>query len=312
MAVLEKQGGSEMKILVTGSSGLVGTALVEELKHAGNTVVRLVRPGSAGTLRATEGFDVEWNPETGALGGAAVGADAVVNLAGASIADRRWTEERKNVLRSSRVGTTDALVAALARMAIRPKVLVSASAIGYYGDRGDEQLTEESASGRDFLSGIARDWEASATKAEAIRIRVVNARFGVILAKHGGALPKMVRPFKFGVGGKLGSGEQWMSWVMLTDVVRILRLALEEGSVRGPMNVVSPQPVRNEEFTKEVARVLHRPAIFAAPEFALKLALGEMAGPLLLASQRVLPAQLVKLGYRFVHPELGSALASTL
>ncbi len=301
-----------MKILVTGSSGLVGTALVEELKRAGNTVVRLVRPGSAGTSRATEGFDVKWNPETGALGGAAVGADAVVNLAGASIADGRWTEERKKLLRSSRVGTTDALVAALARMAIRPRVLVSASAIGYYGDRGDEQLTEESAAGGDFLSGTAKDWEAAAIKAEAMGIRVVRARFGVILAKNGGAFPQMVRPFKFGVGGKLGSGAQWMSWVTLVDVVRILRLALEEGAVRGPINVVSPQPVRNEEFTKEIARVLHRPAIFAAPEFALKLALGEMAGPLLLASQRVIPAQLEKLGYKFVHPELGSALAATL
>ncbi len=301
-----------MKILVTGSSGLVGKALVEELKRAGNTVVRLVRPGSAGTMRATEGFDVEWNPETGALGGAAVGADAVVNLAGASIADGRWTEARKKLLRGSRVDTTDALVNALARMAIRPRVLVSASATGYYGNRGDEQLTEESSSGDDFLSGIAREWEASAMKAEAKGIRVVRARFGVILAKEGGALPQMVRPFKFGVGGKLGSGEQWMSWVTLADVVRILRLVLEDGAVRGPINVVSPQPVRNEELTREIARVLHRPAIFAAPEFALKLALGEMAGPLLLASQRVLPAKLEKLGYKFVHPELGSALEATL
>lgn len=301
-----------MKILVTGSSGLVGKALVEELKRAGNTVVRLVRPGTAGTMRATEGFDVEWNPETGALGGAAVGADAVVNLAGASIADGRWTEARKKLLRGSRVDTTDALVNALARMAIRPRVLVSASATGYYGNRGDEQLTEESSSGDDFLSGIAREWEASAMKAEAIGIRVVRARFGVILAKEGGALPQMVRPFKFGVGGKLGSGEQWMSWVTLADVVRILRLVLEDGAVRGPINVVSPQPARNEELTREIARVLHRPAIFAAPEFALKLALGEMAGPLLLASQRVLPAKLEKMGYKFVHPELGSALEATL
>ena len=301
-----------MKILVTGSSGLVGSALVEELKRVGNTVVRLVRPGTAGTLRATEGFDVEWNPETGALGGAAVGADAVVNLAGASIAKGRWSDERKVILRASRVDTTNALVNALARMAIRPRVLVSASAIGYYGNRGEEQLTEESGPGNDFLSEVARDWEASAMKAEAIGVRVVRARFGVILAKNGGALLQMVRPFKFGVGGKLGSGEQWMSWITLADVVRILRLALEEGSVRGAVNVVSPQPVRNEEFTKEIARVLHRPAIFATPEFALKLALGEMAGALLLASQRVLPAQLENLGYKFVHPELGSALAATI
>ena len=301
-----------MKVLVTGSGGLVGTALVEELKRAGNTVVRLVRPGSAGTSRYTEGFDVEWNPTTGALGGAAVAADAVVNLAGAPIADRRWTEERKKLLRSSRVDSTDALVNALARMAIRPRVLISASAIGYYGNRGEEELTEDSAPGSDFLSGIARDWEASAMKAEAIGVRVVRARFGVVLAREGGALPQMVRPFRFGVGGKLGSGHQWMSWVTLADVVRILRLTLEEGSIRGAVNVVSPQTVRNEELTREIARVLHRPAIFAAPEFALKLALGEMAGPLLLASQRVLPARLEKLGYKFIHPELGSALEATL
>ncbi len=301
-----------MKILVTGSSGLVGTALVEELKRAGHTVVRLVRPGSAGTSRHTEGFDVEWNPSTGALGGAAVGADAVVNLAGAPIADVRWTAARKQLLRTSRVDSTDALVNALARMAIRPRVLISASAIGYYGNRGEEQLTEDSVPGNDFLSVIARDWEAAAVKAEALGVRVVRVRFGVILAKQGGALARMAKPFRFGLGGKLGSGQQWMSWVVLEDVVCILRLALEEGSVRGPINVVSPQPVRNGELTAQLAKALHRPAFFAAPEFALNLALGEMAGALLLASQRVLPAQLEKLGYKFIYPELAAALAATL
>ncbi len=301
-----------MKVLVTGSSGLVGTALLEELKRAGHTVVRLVRPGSAGSSRATEGFDVEWNPSTGALGGAAVGADAVVNLAGASIGEGRWTAERKKVLRTSRVDSTDALVNALARMAIRPRVLVSASAIGYYGSRGDEQLSEQSAPGSDFLSDLARDWESAAMKAEALGIRVVRTRFGIILAKQGGALSQMVRPFRFGLGGKLGSGQQWMSWITLADTVRILRLALEEGSVRGPLNVVSPQPVRNVDFTQQLASTLHRPALFAAPEFVLKAAFGEMAVALLLGSQRVLPAQLEQLGYKFVHPELGSALAATL
>lgn len=300
-----------MKVLVTGSSGLVGTALVEDLKQAGHTVLRLVRPGSSTPTRSA-GFDVAWNPAIGELGGAAVGADAVINLAGASIADRRWTAERKKLLRTSRVATTDALVNALARMAIRPRVLISASAIGYYGDRGEEELTEESSPGRDFLGVIAKEWEASAMKAEAIGIRVVRARFGIILAKHGGALPQMVRPFRLGVGGKLGSGKQWMSWVTLVDTVRIIRLAMENGSVTGPVNVVSPQPIRNVDFTETLAKVLHRPAIFAAPEFALKLALGEMAGPLLLASDRVSPEQLKKLGYEFVHPELVSALAANL
>ena len=299
-----------MKILVTGSSGLVGTALVEELQQSGHTVVRLVRPGSAATGRATQGFDVEWDAATGTLGGAAVGADAVVNLAGASIAAGRWTEERRTVLRASRVDNTDALVSALARMAIRPRVLVSASAVGIYGNRGDEKLTEQSAPGTDFLSVLARDWEASATKAEAIGVRVVHARFGIILSKQGGVLPQMVRPFKLGFGGKLGSGQQWMSWVTLPDTVRVVRFALESGAVRGSINVVSPQPVRNFEFTEALAKKLHRPAIFSAPEFALKLAMGEMAGPLLLASQRVFPAELIKLGYQYIHPELGSALAS--
>jgi uncharacterized protein len=299
-----------MKILVTGSTGLVGSALLSELKQAGHTVCRLVRPGtSAETLRGSEGFDVGWNPATGELGAAAVGADAVVNLAGASIAEGRWTAERKKVLRSSRVDTTRALVNALAKMAVRPRVLVSASATGYYGNRGDEVLNEESQPGSDFLSEIAREWEAEAQKAEALGIRVVRVRSGVILARHGGALPQMVRPFRFGAGGRIGSGQQWMSWVSLEDVVAILRLALENGAVRGPVNVVSPQPVRNVEFTAALAKALHRPAIFPAPAFALRLMLGEMADALLLASQRVVLGQLEKLGYKFLHPDLAATLS---
>ncbi len=302
-----------MKILITGSTGLVGTALAQELLRAGHTVCRLVRPGtSTEALRTAQGFDVNWNPATGELGGAAVGADAVVNLAGASIADGRWTPERKQLLRISRVDTTRALVTALAKMSARPRVLVSASATGYYGNRGDEILTEDSQPGTDFLSGIAKEWEAEAIKAEALGIRVVRARFGVILAKHVGALPQMLRPFQFGVGGKLGSGKQWMSWITLDDTIAILRLALEEGSLTGPINVVSPQPVTNAEFTKALATVLHRPAIFPAPAFALRLAFGEMADALLLSSQRALPAQLQKLNYQFAHPDLRTALSGVL
>ncbi len=208
-----------MKILVTGSSGLVGTALVSALARAGHTVCRLVRAQSAASTGAKEGFVVSWNPATGELGGAGVGADAVVNLAGASIADGRWTTRRKALLRSSRIDTTRALVNALAKMNARPSVLVSASAIGIYGDRGDETLTEVSKPGTDFLAALAKEWEAEALKAEALGIRVVLARFGIILAREGGALPKMMLPFKFGAGGKLASGKQWMSWVMLEDVV---------------------------------------------------------------------------------------------
>jgi uncharacterized protein len=300
-----------MKILVTGSTGLVGSALASELKRAGHTVCRLVRPGtSADAIRGSEGFDVRWDPATGELGAAAVGADAVVNLAGASIAQGRWTPERKKVLRTSRVETTRALVNALAKMAARPRVIVSASAIGYYGSRRDEILNEESPPGNNFLSDVAKEWESEAEKAEAMGIRVVRARFGVILSKEGGALPKMARPIQFGAGGRIGSGQQWISWITREDVVAVLRFALENGSIRGPINVVSPQPVRNAEFTAVLAKTLHRPAFFPAPAFALRLMLGEMADALLLSSQRVVPAQLQAFGYHFLHPDLAIALKS--
>ncbi len=301
-----------MKILVTGSSGLVGTALVSALARAGHTVCRLVRPQSAASTGAKEGFVVSWNPATGELGGAGVGADAVVNLAGTSIADGRWTAQRKALLRSSRIDTTRALVVALAKMNARPSVLVSASAIGIYGDRGDETLTELSKPGTDFLAALAKEWEAEALKAEALGIRVVLARFGIILARDGGALPKMMLPFKFGAGGKLSSGQQWMSWVTLEDVVGILRLAIENASLRGAVNVVSPQPLQNAEFTYVLAKAMHRPALFPAPAFALRLALGEMADALLLSSQRVAPQALEKLGHRFLHADLTSALVTVL
>ncbi len=306
-----------MKILVTGSTGLVGTALVSALAREGHTVCRMLRPqsvvkGGSVTAKTTGGFEVAWNPETGELGGAAAGADAVVNLAGASIAQGRWTAERKELLRSSRIETTRALVRALAQMNARPRVLVSASAIGYYGDRGDELLTEDSKAGSGFLAGLARDWEAEASKAEALEIRVVLARIGIVLAKQGGALPKMMLPFKIGAGGRIGSGQQWMSWVTLEEVVGILRFAIENATVRGAVNVVAPQSVRNAEFTKVLAKTIRRPALFPAPAIALRLALGELADALLLSSQRVAPAKLHQLGHRFLHPDLHRALTAIL
>lgn len=301
-----------MKILVTGSTGLVGTALVKSLASDGHTVCRLIRQQSKTTSGSKDGFDVAWNPATGELGGAGVGPDAVINLAGASIAGGRWTEKRKELLRTSRIDTTQALVKALAKMDARPRVLVSASAIGIYGDRADEVLTEKSKPGTDFLAGLAGEWEAEALKAEALGIRVVLARFGIILARHGGALAKMLLPFKLGAGGRLGSGKQWMSWITLEDVVGIIRFALENGAARGAMNVVAPQPVQNLAFTKTLARALHRPALFPAPAFALRLALGEMADALLLSSQRVNSQKLQQLGYSFVYSDLLSALSAVL
>lgn len=302
-----------MKILITGSTGLVGSALAQVLVRVGHTVCRLVRPGtSAESARDTPGFDVNWNPATGELGGAAVGADAVVNLAGAPIAGQRWTPQRKELIRASRIDTTRALVTALAKMSARPRVLVSASATGYYGNRGDETLTEASELGNDFLSCTARDWEAEAIKAEALGIRVVRARFGVILSKHGGALPQLMRPFQFGVGGKLGNGKQWLSWIALDDTVAILRLALENANISGPTNIVSPQPVTNAEFTKTLAAVMRRPALFPAPGFALRLVFGEMAEALLLSSQRAVPSKLQKLNFYFRHSTLEDALRAVL
>lgn len=301
-----------MKILVTGSTGLVGNVLVSALAKDGHTVCRLMRPETVVAGGTKDGFNVAWNPATGELGGAAVGADAVVNLAGASIAGGRWTAGRKEVLRSSRIDTTRALVGALAKMNARPSVMVSASAIGIYGNRGDEVLNEESNAGTDFLAGLTKEWEAEARKAEALGIRVVLARFGIILAREGGALAKMLTPFKMGVGGRLGSGQQWMSWVTLEDVVGILRMAIEKAAMRGAVNVVAPGAVRNAEFTKVLAQALRRPALFPAPGFALRLALGEMADALLLSSQRVAPKQLEQLGFRFQHAELTRALTSVL
>jgi uncharacterized protein (TIGR01777 family) len=301
-----------MKILVSGSSGLVGTALVEALLREGHAVCRLMRPQSARKPGGPQAIEVRWDPISGELDSAAAeGAQAAVHLAGASIAER-WTDARKRVLRSSRVDATRQLVAALAKLGRPPAVFVSASAIGYYGDRGDEELTETSAPGTDFLAVLARDWEAEAARAEGFGARVAILRQGVILAPHGGALPRMLLPFRLGLGGRLGSGKQWMSWLTLDEVVGIIRAVLENAGWRGPINAVAPNPVRNAEFTTILGRVLHRPTLFPAPAMALRLALGEMAQTLLLASQRVLPKKLQEFGYNFRQPELEPALSALL
>ena len=293
-----------MKILISGASGLVGTAVGDALRKDGHAVGQFVRPG--GTVRAG---DVRWDPTNGTAEFVAMeGVDAVICLSGASVGEGRWTAERKKVLRTSRVDLTRVMVESLRRLKQKPRVFLAASAIGYYGDRGEEILTESSAAGNDFIAQLARDWETESGGAESAGIRTVILRFGVVLSTKGGALARMLLPFKLGAGGRLGSGTQWMSWVALEDVVEIVRAAIVDDRMRGPVNVTAPGPVKNVEFTRILARVLHRPTIFPAPAFMLRIALGEMADGLLLASQRVVPEKLRTWGYRFRYEALEDAL----
>jgi hypothetical protein len=294
-----------MRVLVTGASGLIGTALVQSLRRDGHEAIALVRrsPQGAG--------EVQWNPLF-ADAQPFEGADAVVHLAGENIAGGRWTAERKKKIVESRLVGTQNLAQSIAKVTRRPAVLVSASAIGYYGDRGDEVLTESSSSGSGFLAQVAHGWEAATEPAARAGVRVVAPRIGVVLAGQGGALPKMALPFKFGLGGRVGSGKQWMSWITLDDLVRLLVYAVTNELIRGPVNAVSPQSVTNAEFTRTLARVLHRPAIFPAPAFAMRLVLGEMADELLLASQRVEPKVAMESGFRFQYPQLETALGHAL
>lgn len=296
-----------MHVLISGASGLVGTALAASLQQDGHSAVPLVRSGKPGVQ------GVRWNPAAREFDRAAAeGADAVVNLAGASIGEGRWTAARKAELRTSRVELTNFLVDELLKLNRRPSVLVSASAVGYYGNRGEEVLTEDSPPGTDFLAGLAQEWEAAAKRAEQAGMRVVILRFGVVLSARGGALKKMLPIFKLGLGGKLGSGQQWMSWVSLDDAVGIIRRTLEDAGMRGVYNAVAPNPVRNGDYTRSLGRVLGRPTIFPAPAFALRLMLGEMADALLLTSQRAVPGRLQRAGFPFRHPELEDGLKAAL
>ena len=299
-----------MKFLISGASGLVGTALAATLRAEGHKVARLTR--SAGSIQPG---DIRWDPNSAFVDVPAMENaefDIVVNLSGASIADGRWTDSRKRLLRSSRLDSTRILVDSLARLHRKPQALLSASAVGYYGSRGNEILTESSGNGMDFLGLLARDWEAEAARAQEHGIRTVIFRFGVILSAEGGALAQMLKPFRMGVGGRLGSGEQWMSWIALEDTIGVIRAAITDENDRGPINVVAPNPVRNSEFTQIIARLLHRRAILNAPAFALRLALGEMADALLLSSQRAVPSHLQKSNYRFRYENIEDALRSIL
>src|SRR5947207_643005 len=292
-----------MKILIAGSHGLVGTALIKSLETEGDEFFRLVRhyPSSHS--------EIEWSPDRYSIALARLeGFDAVINLAGEPIAEGRWTEEKKRRIRESRVKGTKLLGDALANLTQPPKTFICASAIGYYGDRGDEILTETSAPGKDFLAEVCVEWEQATALATEKGIRVVNTRFGVILDANGGALAKMLPPFRMGVGGRIGSGKQWMSWIALDDVVGGVKFALANDSLKGPVNFVAPAPVTNAEFTKTLGKALSRPTLFPIPAFGVRLLFGEMADALLLSSQRVDPEQLTQTGYMFELPQLDGAL----
>jgi len=305
-----------MRVLISGSTGFIGTALLDAFRQQGHEIARLIRPStrrrSIGRSNTLEPPSVAWDPVAGTLGSAATAADVVVHLAGASIADGRWTAPRKQLLIDSRVAATRHLVNALAHLPQPPKIFIAASAIGFYGDRGDEQLTESSEAGHGFLADSCRAWEAESARAAEFGARVVLLRFGIILAKRGGALSRMVLPFRLGVGGRIGSGRQWMSWVALEDVVGVVGYAASNSAISGPVNVVSPHPVRNADFAAILGRALHRPAVFPTPAFALRLALGEMADALLLSSQRVLPKKLELLGYPLLYQSLDETLQAVL
>lgn len=296
-----------MRIAITGASGFVGSALAAELTAAGDTVVRLVRPGTPpGPGTAT------WDPATGALDPALPPLDAVVHLAGENVAGGRWTAARRAAITTSRGPATQRLCEALARRQPRPAVLVSASATGLYGDRGDEVLDEGSPPGRGFLAEVATAWEAATAPAAAAGIRVVVLRLGMVLDPRGGALARMLPPFRLGLGGRLGSGRQWLGWISRRDLVGTIRCALRDERLRGPVLAVAPAPVTNREFTRALAAALRRPAVLPVPAFALRALFGGMADELLLASQRVTPRRLLEVGFRFADPELLPALRAML
>lgn len=297
-----------MKILISGSHGLVGSALITSLELKEHDSYRLVRrPPRA------ESAEIEWSPDRYSIAMARLeGFDAVVHLAGESIAGGRWTEEKKRRIRESRVQGTKLLSESFVQLSQPPKTFISASAIGYYGDRDDEVLTESSAPGNDFLAKVGVEWEKATEAAAQKGIRVVILRFGIILDSKGGALAKMLPPFRMGVGGKIGTGKQWMSWIALDDVIGVINLVLANDSLAGPINVVAQNPVRNAEFTKTLGKVLSRPTFFPVPAFGARLAFGEMADALLLSSQRVEPTRLKEAGYTFQFPELEGALRHVL
>ena len=296
------------KVVVTGASGLVGSELVSTLRRDGFGVLRLVR-------RAPSADDeVRWDPDAGTIDAEGLrGATGAVHLAGDNIASGRWTDAKKARIRDSRVRGTALLAGALAELSPNPRVLISASAVGYYGSCGDEALDESAAQGSGFLASVCGEWEAAATSARDVGIRVVHARIGIVLAPRGGALAKMKMPFLLGVGGRIGDGQQYMSWITLEDLVSALVFALQREDLEGPVNFVSPTPVTNADFTATLGRVLKRPTVFSVPKFALRLGVGsDMANEMLLGGSRVIPASLHAHGFRWEHTTLEPALHSLL
>ncbi|MEP6705418.1 MAG: TIGR01777 family oxidoreductase [Acidobacteriota bacterium] len=298
-----------MRILITGASGLIGKALQKSFAEKGYEMLLTGRrePKNPNEIRwgVEEGFREE---DVGRL----EGLDAVVHLAGEGIAGLRWTDEKKKAIRDSRVQGTNNLINALALLEKKPKVFITGSAIGFYGDRGDEVVSETSRAGDTFLADVSREWEMESRRAEDLGIRTVLLRTGIVLSKDGGALATMMTPFKFGVGGVIGSGKQWMSWVSLDDVVGIVNFAIENENLRGAVNVVSPNPVSNEEFTKTLGDVLYRPTFLPLPEFAVNLVFGEMGDALLIHSTRVEPKRLQEAGYKFKFETLKPALENAV
>lgn len=299
------------RVLISGSSGLIGHALSDSLAVSGARVATLVRPGSS---RTGAPGAVAWDPTSAQIDLADLeGFDAVVHLAGENVATGRWTDERKRRIVTSRVAGTQLLSRSLAATSARPRVLVAASAVGFYGDRGDEWLDEESPPGTGFLPDLCIQWEAAAAPASDAGIRVVHLRFGIVLASSGGALDRMLAPFQLGLGGRFGNGRQFMSWITLEDAVRVVLRAIEDEDLSGPVNAVTPAPVRNIAFTRTLGRVIRRPTLASVPASVLRLAAGSMADEMLLASQRVRPSRLLAAaGFEFLHPELESALRSIL
>ena len=304
-----------LRILVSGASGLVGSALVAYLSAGGHAVTRLVRGGcDSAPPPGIPTPSLSWDPSGAGFSSASAleGFDAVVHLAGENISGGRWTAERKARIRDSRVQSTKILAEAMARLVKPPRTLVVASAIGYYGDRGEENLVEASPRGKGFLAEVCGAWEAAAQPARAAAIRVVNLRIGVVLSPRGGALAKMLPPFRMGAGGPIGDGRQWMSWIALDDLLDVILHAIADESLNGPVNAVAPHPVTNEEWTEMLAKVLRRPAVLPMPGFAARAAFGEMANELLLASTRVLPERLLAARHFFRFPEAEPALRHLL